>query len=390
MMICSYLKPVLMGEFQTEILQPFFPEGTTLPGTEGGTAVSNLAHARLCRGMPTDVITLDAKAIIPIQCFRSELVNLWVVRRRPSKCIRDGYREERRLIAQALAESDADICHAHWTYEYGLSAVLQDIKPYIVTVHDQSLNILRWVGISYIGQYLITQYVLRKAAGLLTAVSPYIADYVSHITKSAVPVVPNLVPALGIGHEVLGVRGEGMFTVLTAADAGRLKNVKRAIRAFQLFRGGRSGCNYQLVGSGLGPDGIIAQWAESKGLSEGIDFRGWVPHAEVLRMTRSVSVILHPSLEESFGNPVAEAMALGVPVIGASEAGGVRWLLNNECGWLVRGKSVSELADALSEAADDEMLSQKKCKIANQRIKMLCNSDEILERYEQVYQRAMS
>ena len=387
--LCLYLKPVLLGEFQSKVFQSYFSEDINLPQTTGGTAVTNLVLARLNCGLAVDVITLDPNATFPIQRFRSKLLNLWVVKRRMCRCIRDGYREERILISQALTESDAYICHAHWTYEYGLFAVTQRIKPYVITVHDHSWNILRWVGVPYIGQYLITQYVLRRARGRLTAVSPYVADYVSHVTKVGTPVVPNLILVDSMQTEPLTTSSREPTTILTVADSGRLKNIKRAIRAFQQMRENRLDMQYMLIGAGLDSDGEIARWAQSKGLIQCVVFAGWMPHGQVLERMRSAAVIFHPSLEESFGNPVAESMALGIPVIGASDAGGVRWLLNDECGWLVRGRSVSELASALSEATSSRDLAQQKCKIANQRIKTICNPNGILEKYEQVYEKAI-
>lgn len=389
----SGIKPLMMGEFQAQFLQPFFCN-YSLPQTQGGTAVSNLVNARLSRGMPTDVLTLDPRATVPVQCFRSDMVNLWVVQRRARKCIRDGYRQERELIVRALAESDADVCHAHWTYEYGLSAVSQNIKPSVVTVRDHSLNILRWVGAPYLGQYLITQYVLRKAAGNLTAVSPYISEYVSRIIGKDVPTIPNVVPSLNVqanSHrkgEVADCKVSSPVTIVTTADSGRLKNVKRAIRAFQIFRAAREDCRYVLIGVGLGGYDPLARWARSKGLSDFVEFKGWMSHKDVLRHVEEAAVVFHPSLEESFGNPVAEAMVLGVPVIGSLEAGGVRWLLDGGCGWLVNGRSLHELAAALAEVVD--RVDQRRIARAHSRISRLCSADRILEEYENVYRSVVS
>lgn len=392
------LKPIMMGELQAMTLQSYFSNCSSLPITQGGPAVSNLVKARLEKGLPTDVVTLSSDISEPVLKFSSEQVNLWVVRRRPNRCIRDGYREERKLISKVLMESDADLIHAHWTYEYGLSAVLQEIKPYVITVRDHASNILRWVGKPYLGQYLITQYVLRKAKGHLTAVSPYIADYASRISGREVPVVPNIIPFLeGVeqGAEIHaqgsgdGVQRAGC-TILTLADSGRLKNVKRGVRAFQQFRKTYRDAHYLLAGVGLEPDGDVAKWAEANGLAGGIEFLGWMSHLDVLQLLPTVSLLLHPSLEESFGNPVAEAMALGIPVIGTTEAGGVRWLLSEDSGWLVRGRSVTELARALVEVANSPEKCQKRSIHASQRITQLCDPNGVFESYERMYRSVLS
>jgi len=155
-----------------------------VPELRGGTAVVNLVRAHLEQGLAVDVLTVDPNAVEPCVRLKSDLLNIWIVKRRPSKAVRDGFRQERKLMETVLQESDADICHAHWTYEYGMAAVKQNIKPFVITVHDHSFNILRGQGWRYAGLYLITQIVLRKARGHLTAVSPYVADYAAKVGVS--------------------------------------------------------------------------------------------------------------------------------------------------------------------------------------------------------------
>ncbi len=138
----KYIKPILMGEFQPQLFASLFP-GQRVPELRGGTAVVNLVRAHLDQGLPVDVLTVDSQATEPCVRLKSDLLNIWIVKRRPSKAVRDGFRQERKLMEAALQESDADVCHAHWTYEYGMAAVKQDIKPFVVTVHDHSFNILK-------------------------------------------------------------------------------------------------------------------------------------------------------------------------------------------------------------------------------------------------------
>lgn len=383
------IKPLMMGEFQVQLLSSLFDEDQCLPHTRGGPAVSNLVFERLKRGMPTDVLTLSETVDAPVQLFSTDLLNLWIVKRRPNKCIRDGYAEERRLIREVIAQSDADLCHAHWTYEYALAAVAQESMPYVVTVRDHCLHILKWVGLDYLGQYLITRYVLHKAKNQLTAVSPYIASYISKITHCSVPVIPNVVPLLRAHQNERLVVNEDKDIILTVADDGDLKNVKRAIRAFQLFRKQRTNIYYELVGSGLGIEQSIARWALSKGLDENIIFSGWTSRNDVLKKISEARLAFHPSLEESFGNPVAEAMAMGIPVIGAREAGGVQWLLENDAGWLFSGRNIASMTETLRLAYSDANERIKRSINAKKRINEICSADRIIADYDSTYRKVL-
>ena len=73
--------------------------------------------------------------------------------------------------------------------------------------------------------------------------------------------------------------------------------------------------NYVMYGDDFEEGGIAARWAGRKQLSQNIKFCGFLPHRELLKHLKTMSILLHPALEESFGMAVTEAMALGLPVV---------------------------------------------------------------------------
>ena len=409
-----YLKPILLGEFQPQLFAELFP-GQRVPELRGGTAVVNLARAHLEQGLPVDVITLDPQADDACVRLKSDLLNIWIIKRRPSKAVRDGFRQERKLIDAALKESDADICHAHWTYEYGMAAVTQNIKPFVVTVHDHARHILRWQGWRYAGLYLLTQFVLHKASGHLTAVSPYVADYASRVSGKPVPVIPNVLSSevREQRSEVRGQRskdGGRKFSVpkpqssnlklktsnlipesypilLTLADWGRLKNIKRALRAFKLLRTKMLDAQYRLIGAGLEHGGPAYQWAVKTGLDKGVWFCGWMPYDQAMSQLGSCDVLFHPSLEESFGYPVAEALAAGIPVVAAKQARGPAWLLSDgQYGLLADGRSENAMAVAFLDALNrTESMQIKRKAVGQEYVRALCDGVAILAKYQAAY-----
>jgi glycosyltransferase involved in cell wall biosynthesis len=68
--------------------------------------------------------------------------------------------------------------------------------------------------------------------------------------------------------------------------------------------------------------------ASRRGLHRNIELGGFVSPRELKGKLSKMSILLHPALEESFGMAVAEAMALGLPVVAGVEAGGLPWLLD--------------------------------------------------------------
>jgi glycosyltransferase involved in cell wall biosynthesis len=75
-------------------------------------------------------------------------------------------------------------------------------------------------------------------------------------------------------------------------------------------------------------------------------FTGPVPKPAVAEAMRAATVLVAPSLTESFGIAPAEALACGVPVV-ASRTGALPELIDESSGLLVPPAQPAALADAL-------------------------------------------
>lgn len=405
----------MMGPFSIKMLAHLLPEvrEPSVPPGEGGTNLVNLVLARLSRGLPTDVITLDANINEPVVRFGNDLLRLWIVKRRPRKALRDGFAREKAGLLAALRESNASVCHANWTYEYGLAAVSQSLRPVVLTVHDHASNCLRQLGVQYLPLYLMTRYVLRRAQWT-TAVSPYVAGYLEGMIKRSVPVIPNLLPETArqiddssvLSHYVQKDETQSSrpgqqshatgrtIHIVSAVSWSRMKNVIVALPSIQavrhrwLSRG--VDIRYSLMGPGMEPLGAAHSWARDHDCADGVEFLGCLAYEQTTRLIRQSDILLHPSLEESFGMPVAEAMAMGVPVVACREAQGCRWLLGDgELGILVSGRRAESLAGGIDTAIQDKLELKAKSTRAIKHIRQLCDPMRVLEAYDNVYRQAI-
>ncbi len=73
-----------------------------------------------------------------------------------------------------------------------------------------------------------------------------------------------------------------------------------------------------------------------------------LPPAEMHRLYRCADVLLHASLEESFGNIYTEALACGLPIV-THDYSLTRWVLADH-GYLVDAESQEELVHGLTTA----------------------------------------
>lgn len=261
---------------------------------------------------------------------------------------------ERRYLKQAIRMDSPDVVHAHWAYEFALAAIASG-KPHVVTCHDAPQEILKYMPNIYrLGRYFMARKAMNLAK-LLTTVSPYMQDALMPLVKKEIVVVPNPIPALVAQRPFDPSRTLSMSApviVMVANGWDRRKNPQAGLLAFAKLRVGINGARLRLFGSGFGQGEAAQRWAQEQGISEGMEFVGRLPYADLLEEMAKADVFLHPALEESFGMVVAEAMALGVPVVGGKNSGAVPWVVG-EGGLLVDVTKVDEIAYALTSILSD-------------------------------------
>ena len=131
--------------------------------------------------------------------------------------------------------------------------------------------------------------------------------------------------------------------------AGNLIALKGLDLAFEALQA--SGCDARFTLFGKGNfQSFLKRSAANLGLTERIEFRGSLPHNELLRTYGDFDVFLFPSLHDTGGYSVIEAMANGLPVI-CLDVGGPGTAVQAGCGVKIplgrRGDVIHALAEAI-------------------------------------------
>ncbi|RFM25554.1 MAG: glycosyltransferase, partial [Candidatus Thermochlorobacter aerophilum] len=87
-------------------------------------------------------------------------------------------------------------------------------------------------------------------------------------------------------------------------------------------------------------------------------FTGQLSHAELKYFYKYAEVFAYPSGYESFGNPLFEAWAAGVPVVCANVHSFPEMTQNGKCAVMVNPRNVDELAGALYRVITDSDLKK--------------------------------
>lgn len=306
----------------------------------------------------------------------------------------DLFRLERQELARAMRLDPPDVLHAHWSYEFAAAALSTGL-PCLVTCHDSPLAVLRASTDLYrVGRLLMAWWVLRRIRHA-TVVSPYLVTELRSLLACKPAIVPNPMPDWILEmaeNRRLQNPDPGKFKIVMVLNGWtRIKNPEVGIRAAHAFLQEHPGAELHLVGPDYGPGQTAEQWCQTlpePGRSA-IHFHGSLPHRAVIELLTSMDVLVHPSVEESFGLTVAEGMSLGIPVVCGRDTGALDWMTDGgQAGILTDVTSDAAILDALrSLQANGELyreLSTRGRQLANQRFSASAIADQYLQAYEAV------
>ncbi len=310
----------------------------------GGTAVVQLVKGLLRKGIRVSVYSLDVNVMTPV-VVKGKFLTIYYGPYRRKHRMRDFMKVERQSIRDFIIVDRPDIVHAHWTYEFAIGA-LSGGKPTLITVRDWAIAILRLKPDTYRFGRLIMHYYTIFRGDNFTATSPYIQKSLIRYEGKNIPVIPN---ALDDEYFYKGKRhlNNSQPRIVSVNNGfGKRKNVKALLRAFRLIKTRVLSCRLILIGDDFEKNGIAEQWANENELTEGVAFLGHINHDEVLSILESADLLIHPSLEESFGMILLEAMAKKTPVMGGDKSGAVPWVLDyGKAGVLTDIKSPTLIAN---------------------------------------------
>lgn len=306
--------------------------------------------------------------------------------------VADAFLLERRFLVEAIRETKPDVVHAHWLYEFAWAA--QDAGfPHVLTAHDSPAQILKYTRNLYRAVRLLMARHVATRARHLTTVSPYMQKALAPMARVKVNLVPNPLPKHVISIAAPRIRSAEALTRTSPCLAmvfngwSRWKNGESGLRAFALIQQALPDAQLHMFGLGTGEGGEAAQCAAANGITTGVRFFGPIPHEQLLQKLSTCDLLLHPSLEESFGAVLIEAMAQGVPVIGGRTSGAVPWVVG-ENGVLVDVTSPEAIAQAAIDLLRDPALLMAIGIEAQKRTLERFSPDAIASAYETQYQQA--
>ncbi len=326
----------IVGPFNPAEFKDYFPNKQVPEMNKNASSVQALVKSFVEAGHVVSVFTVNENNIY--QEFLSNQINIYTVPYRllPRTSIFQVYRVKqlRKAIKKHLQE--LDVLHAQWTYEYAYATkafannipvfcTVRDWCPYIVSVVCRTM--LGKLGWSI--KYIMFRLVMASEDIHLIANSEYTrARILSDYHNKKVALIPNSIKKEYILNNKertsVGIR---LITIANGIFDPR-KNIINLLKAFKLLKSDYPEAALTIVGRYSKKTSTYVQWRD-EGLLEGVTTTGQLSHEEVIAQIDNSTILVHPSLEETFGNILLEAMARRVPVIGGSESGAVPMVLGN-------------------------------------------------------------
>lgn len=272
-----------------------------------------------------------------------------------------------RKVMQMVRENDIDIIHAHYLFPPGMAGLIGAMvtgRPFYVTLHGSDVFLL---SSNKILRPLL-RLILQNANGVFAvsdAVKKQVLQMNIHGLEDKIKVTWNGVDVdefhpqkQSSFRQEKGI-GEDESVILFVGNLVQQKGVEYLLRAKKLMEE-----DAKLVIVGGGP-----LLNDLKGMMEyeqieNVIFTG--PRDDVNEIMPAADVAVLPSLSESFGIALLEAMACEKPVVG-TKVGGIPELINEEVGILVEPQDPVGLAEALDKLVGDAALRNKMGKKGRQR-----------------------
>lgn len=281
------------------------------------------------------------------------------------------------LAAGAEGEArrlQADVVHAHWWIPGGWAATRPGTRtPSVVTLHGTDVALLRGVPARLLGRRVLGR------ARCVTAVSTYLASEARRRTWR--PRLPIDVVPLPIETAAFARRsgGGGGIAVL-----GRLTRQKRIDLLLRTMHGRRIAAPVTVVGDGPAR-AELERLAARLGLAQ-VRFVGAVPPARVPEALGDADVLAFLARHEGLGLAAAEALMLGIPVVAATDGGGVLDIVRDGAA----GRVVPPGPDAVA-AALQSLLGNAAARDAAHRegeaLRARLSPAAVAHRFEEVYRR---
>jgi len=299
------------------------------------------------------------------------------------------------LFVKALSKIDADVIHAHFPFDLTIIASIFNEnfmhKPFILTTHDPFIVTGKTPLIMSPGQ-LLSRFITLNPVAIRLALEGFLKSYpyryatkiiaftnyekkilVSYgVDERKIVIIPNGVSPERFKKLRVSFRDKYSITskhiVLNVAQYLPFKGQRYLIHAIPLVLKEIPDVSFIFIGYNPALKPQLERLAQRLNVTDNVRFLVNVSEENLASAYKECDIFVFPSLQESFGLVLLEAMAAGKPVI-ASDIGPIREIVRNGVeGFLTTPKNPHELAEKIITLLTDDELRLKMGMNAKKRV----------------------
>jgi glycosyltransferase involved in cell wall biosynthesis len=228
----------------------------------------------------------------------------------------------------------------------------------------------------------VNKYIWKKAKKVIALSEGLKTTALKSATNQPIGVIPNGVETELFKPNSNGRQPGNQLRLITISRLIKRKGIDHILKALAELRDEKIGL--MIVGTGSYEDYLKKLCTKLK-LNDIVKFYGYCSREELPKLYNNADVFILPSLAESFGLVFAEAMACGLPIIGA-KTGGIVDLVLKENGILVEPGSIDEIKEAIVEMRkkSNDMM-QNMGKANRRRIDTYYSWKDVAQKYLDLY-----
>jgi glycosyltransferase involved in cell wall biosynthesis len=298
------------------------------------------------------------------------------------------YHGIRKTVQRIYEDSPFDLIHAHMTLPDGFAGMLlaRDFDmPLVVTLQATDLDITAKRNARCSGAL---RSVFGAAARIISP-SPRLSGTMHDQFGIETTTIGYGVDASDIhtGHSNLEKKYADRRVLLSASRLIQTKGIELNLLSLGKLVEQHGELTYVILGDGPARR-ELEQLARALHLDDHVEFRGQLPHRQVMEYMSICDVFSMPSWQETFGLVYIEAMAHAKPVIGVQGQGVDGIVEHGKTGLLVKPRDVDSLVEALdfllSHPEESGVMGERARKLVLENYTWEKNAEKTIEVYREV------
>ena len=291
-------------------------------------------------------------------------------------------------LKDLIKEFKPDIIHAHYASSYGLLGALSRFHPFVISVWGSDVY-------EFPRKNLLQKGILKfnfKKADKICSTSHTMAKEIKKYTNKDIEVIPfgvdlDIFKPFSVHH----VFDNDAIVIGTVKSLETGYGIEYLIDAFSKLQTRLKNHSIKLLIVGTGSlEKELKTKVKDMRIEGDTVFTGYIPPSSIPSYHNMLSISVFPSLSESFGVSVVEAMACEKPVI-VTDVGGLPEVVENGVtGLIVPPADVRKLSEAMEALVKDEALRARLGKQGRQRVEKLYDWKNNLASMITVYEELLS